>query len=98
VCGLLFCQAMSANMLIKSKRTSLIILAITALILSRLMFLLFNDPEGPNLGVVTGMALIVYVPSLVIFVFRTSTTRLVKLLLAIVIQIIIVTVCYFLLK
>lgn len=43
-----------------SKKISLLILFITSLVCSRTMFLFFNDPEGPNLLVVTGVAVIVY--------------------------------------
>ena len=34
------------------------------------MFALFDDPEGPNLVVVTGMALIVYVLSLGVYLLN----------------------------
>jgi hypothetical protein len=74
---------------LKSKKTSLIILAITALMLSRLMFVFFNDPEGPNLLVVTVAAAIVYFLSLIAYVYNLSESK--KLLLAIFIQIVVVT-------
>jgi drug/metabolite transporter (DMT)-like permease len=74
---------------LKSKKTSLIILAITALMLSRLMFVLFNDPEGPNLVVIIGAAAILYLLSFIAYVYNLSESK--KLLLAIFIQIVIVT-------
>lgn len=37
-----------------------IILGIVSLILSRLSFLLINDPEGPNLLIVTVFAIFIY--------------------------------------
>lgn len=81
-----------------SKKTSLVILGITALACSRLMFLFFNDPEGPNVPVVVGMAVIIYSLSLVVSLFNHSTAGLKKILLAISIQIMITLVFYFLLK
>ncbi len=76
-------------MYFKSKRTSLLILGITAIMCSRIMFALFNDPEGPNLLIVIGMALILYVLSLATYLFARSMDGLKKLLLAVLIQVII---------
>ncbi len=42
----------------------LLILAVTAAACSRLIFFLIEDPEGPNLLVVMGMAAILFVLSL----------------------------------
>lgn len=83
-------------MYFKSKKTQLLILAITALVLSRAMFVFFNDPEGPNLLVVTVLAVIVYVVSLASYASKFSNSK--KLLLAILIQIALVIVLYFCLK
>lgn len=44
-----------------SKKTSLILLGIASLGVSRLLFLFVNDPEGPNVVVVGGLAVILYV-------------------------------------
>ena len=93
-------------MYFKSKKTSLLILGITAIALSRAMFVFFDDPEGPKLLVVMVGALAVYLPSLAVYVFGSSTkpqffpslTGLKRLLLVILIQIIIVTNFYFCLK
>lgn len=92
-----------ADMYFKSKKASLLILGITSIICSRVMFLFFNDPEGPNLLVVIGMAAIVYSLSLAVYLFNPSKrylpflsfTGLKRLLLVILIQIIIVTGFYF---
>ena len=46
---------------------SLLILAMTALACSRGMFALFDDPEGPNLLVVGGMAAIIYLMSSAVY-------------------------------
>ncbi len=85
-------------MYFKSKKTSLLILGITALVCSRILFSFFNDAEGPNLVVVIGMALILYFLSLVIYLRNFSVTGSKKLLLAILIQILLVTGFYFLLS
>jgi hypothetical protein len=84
-----------------SKKVSLVILGVTAILCSRAMFFFFNDPEGPNLLVVTGMAVLVYLLSLPVYLFYPPTvsfTGLKRLLLVIFVQILIVTVLYFLLK
>jgi hypothetical protein len=65
------------------------------------MFLFFNDPEGPNLLVVMGMAVIVYFLSLAVYLLGSSTlllTGIKRLLLVIFIQIILVTGFYFFLN
>ncbi len=84
-------------MYFKSKKISLLILFVTSLVCSRVMFLFFNDPEGPNLLVVIGMAVFVYFLSLAVYVFHPSTklTGLKRLLLVILVQILIVTGFFF---
>ncbi len=52
----------------KPKKIPLILLAIVAVTLSRAMFFFFDDPEGPNLLVVIGMATIIYFLSLGIYI------------------------------
>ncbi len=82
----------------KSKKTSLLILGITSIVCSRILFLFFNDPEGPNLLVVMGMSVLVYFLSLAVYLYYPSTlslTGLKRLLFVILIQIIIVTGFYF---
>lgn len=85
-------------MYFKSKKASLLILGIASIACSRTMFLLFNDPEGPNLLVVMGMAAIVYFLSLAIYLSKLSLTGFKRLLMVIFIQIIIVTAFYFFLN
>lgn len=78
-----------------SKNTSSLILGITSFVFTRILFLLFNNPEGPNLLIVTGMALIIYGISLTVYSFAISLKTLsplsntpqIKLLLVMVIQI-----------
>ena len=60
---------------------------------SRTLFFLFHDPEGPNLLVVTILAVILYVTSFIVWRFIPATT-IKKLLLAICTQILIVTGLY----
>ena len=40
----------------------LLILAVVSFAVSRLLFALVNDPEGPNLLIVTVLALVIFVP------------------------------------
>jgi hypothetical protein len=58
-----------AIMFLGSKKTSLAILALTSLTFARLFFLLINDPEGPNLIVVTGLGVIIFAASLALYIF-----------------------------
>lgn len=72
------------------------LLGASALVCSRAMFAFFNDPEGPNLLIVTVMAAVVYAVSLAAYVPNFSNTK--KFLLAILIQILFVTGLYLLLN
>lgn len=83
---------------IKAKNTQLIILGVTALICSRTMLVLFNDPEGPNLVVVIGMAIILYSLSFTLYVPKPRTAGTKKLICAILIQILAATTLYFFLR
>jgi hypothetical protein len=51
----------------KPKKSTLLLLAIASLGLSRIVFLFIHDPEGPNLVVVLGLALIIFLVSLGIY-------------------------------
>lgn len=82
----------------KSNKKTLLILGITSMMFSRVMFFFFDDPEGPNLLVVTVTAVIVYSLSLVVYTCKPlgfSFTRLKKLIYIIFIQILIVAGLYF---
>ena len=85
-------------MYFKSKKTPFLILGITAIVCSRALFSFFNDPEGPNLLVVTVMALIIYCVSLPVYLYSSSIVGFKRLLLAIFIQLLLVIVLYFCLK
>lgn len=64
------------------------------------MFFFFNDPEGPNLLVVPGTALIVLLTSLAVYVSRPTIqkTNRQRLSLAILTQLILISGLYFLLR
>lgn len=82
-----------------SKRPALFILGLTAIVCSRIMFVFFNDPEGPNLLVVGVLAAIVYLVSLgVYFYMPLTTTGFKKALLTVAAQILLVVVLYFVLR
>ena len=81
-----------------SKSASFLILAVTAIVFSRIMFFFFNDPEGPNVLVVAGMAAVVYLLSLGAYALSPAVTISKRLSLIIVIQIVLVGALYFLLK
>ena len=70
------------------------LLAVTAFVCSRTVFHFFNDPEGPNLLIVTVLALILYGASFVAWRFVPATTAGTKLLLGICTQLLIVAGLY----
>jgi hypothetical protein len=76
-----------------ARKTSLLLLGITALVSSRTLFFLFHDPEGPNLLIVTVLALMLYIASFIVWRFIPATTAK-KLLLGICRQVVIVTALY----
>ena len=77
-----------------SKKKSLLVLVITAFLCSRTLFFFFHDPEGPNLLIVTALALILYSASFIAWRFIPATTARKKLLFAICTQLLIVTGLY----
>ena len=85
-------------MFAKSRKTSLLLLGITALLCSKILFFSFNDPEGANLLVVSVMALILYVISWITYTFAKSLATPKKLLLALCAQLIAISVLYVCLK
>lgn len=82
------------------KKTSLLILAVTSVVFSRMMFVFFNDPEGPNLLVVGVAAAVVYGLSVGMYFIYPAPKRdgLSGRLELIVIQILIVTFLTFCLR
>jgi hypothetical protein len=85
-----------ASLYFRSKNTSLLILAVTAIICSRLLFVFFNDLEGPNLLIVAGLALVVYLLSWAAYIFGPfKINGFKRLAVAICIQILLVMDLYF---
>ena len=80
-------------MQVTAGKTSLGLMGITALASSKTLFFLFNDPEGPNLLIVTVLAVMLYIASFIVWRFIPATTPK-KLLLAICTQVAIVTALY----
>ncbi len=76
------------------KKTSLLLLVITAFVCSRTLFFFFHDPEGPNLLIVTVLALLLYTASWIAWRFIPATTAGKRLLFAICTQLLIVTGLY----
>jgi hypothetical protein len=83
-----------ATMLFESKKASLLLLVFAAFVCSRALFFFFNDPEGPNLLIVTVLALVLYGASFIVWRFLPATTASKKLLFAICTQLLIVTGLY----
>ena len=81
-------------MLLESKKASLLLLVITAFVCSRTLFFLFHDPEGPNLLIVTVLALLLYCASVIAWRFIPATSTSKKLLFAICTQLLIVIGLY----
>jgi hypothetical protein len=79
---------------LESQKTSLLLLVITALVCSRTLFFFFHDPEGPNLLIVTVLALLLYSASFIAWKFIPATTKGKRLLLAICTQLLIVIGLY----
>lgn len=79
---------------LESKKASFLPLVITAFACSRALFFLFHDPEGPNLLIVTVLALLLYGASFIAWRFIPATTASKELLFAIGTQLLIVTGLY----
>ena len=87
------------NMDLQSKKISLAILGVTAILCSRTLFFFFNDTEGPNLLIVGGLAMAIYFLSFAAYVFVPSKIQgLKKLSVAVCVQILSVIGLYFCMK
>ena len=85
-----------ANLYFRSKKISLTILAVAAIICSRMLFFFFNDPEGPNLLIIAILALAVYFLSIVVYLFGPSKIKGIQRLSAVIgIQLLTVIILYF---
>lgn len=77
-----------------------LILVVTAMIFSRGIFYLFNDPEGPNLLIVTAFAAIIFAVSLGGNYFHSGTFAIkgtVRIVIGIVVQVITAAIIYWVL-
>jgi hypothetical protein len=84
------------NLYYRSKKISLLLMAVSAFLCTRLLFLFFNDPEGPNLFIVTVFALGIYALSTAAYLFGPSKIKgIQRISAAICIQILSVVVLYF---
>ncbi len=61
-------------MYFKSHKLPLLLLGIASIVCSRICFLFINDPEGPNLLVVFGLAVIIFFVALGILRFSNIIT------------------------
>jgi hypothetical protein len=79
------------------KNWFLVILVVTAFACSRTIFAFIDDPEGPNLLVVTVMAAILFLPSAAAYLsrFQPSLTGFKRTAVAVLIQIVAATCFYF---
>ncbi len=80
-----------------SKKLPLIILGITAIACSRIMFVFFDDPEGPNLLVVAIGAIAIYLLAFPVYKTKRLPFHLTdqkRLPLTILAQVIITTILY----
>lgn len=60
--------------MLESRNVRLIVNAVVALTLSRTVFFLFDDPEGPNLLIVGVLALILMASSTAVHIFNLLPT------------------------
>lgn len=81
-----------------SKRAAFIILGITALVCSRVMFVFFHDSEGPNLLIVAVVAAVIYGLSLLKYRLSPASTGAMKLSLALLAQILVTLGIYLILN
>ncbi len=80
------------------KKLRLVILGITSVICSRALFALFDDPEGPNLLIVLGMAALLYSASLLAYVPGPSSAGSKRFAIAILVQVLLAIGLYLLLS
>jgi hypothetical protein len=82
----------------KSKTVPLLILALTAVVVSGAVFAFFRDQEGPNLVVVMGLAAILYLPCVAFYLSSAIRTSLRRLVGTIVVQVLIAAGVYLALR
>jgi hypothetical protein len=82
-----------------SKKTILVVVGATGLIISRMLFFFFDDPEGPNLLVVVALAMGLFLLSYAVYQLSPLGVKAyMRLFAAICIQILAVVGLYFSLR
>ena len=84
-----------------SKQLPVLILIVSAFLLSGVMLRLFNDPEGPNLLIVAVFAAVIFCASLVGNYFHSGTFAIhgrTRIIIAAVVQFLTASILYFFLK
>lgn len=74
------------------------ILGATAILCSRVLFFFFNDTEGPNLLIVVGLAIVIYLLSLAAYVLLPSKINGLKFSVGVCVQILAVIGLYLYMK
>lgn len=82
----------------KYKLSEIIVLGLSSVLHSKLFFSFINDPEGPNLLIVTALASVIYAVSLLMYFFFLSKVHKGKILLVILMQFLLILILYFFLK
>lgn len=82
------------------KITTLLTLILSSFVLSRALFVFFNDPEGPNLLIVTILAVFLFGVAQTVNKYYSKKVEgeLKKLLLPILVQVVVVVGLHYLLK
>ncbi len=84
------------SLILKTNKSSLLILGVTALIGSRALFLFIQDPEGPNLLIVVGLAAVVDCLSWLVYMsapLRNLNSESKRLLVTVLAQVAFLAVC-----
>lgn len=83
----------------RSKKISLVVLAVLAIICSRTLFFFFNDTEGPNLLIVGVLTIILFIISFACYAFTPAKMQeLNKLSVAVGMQLLSAVILYLVLK
>lgn len=83
-----------SNKLAMLQKNPVLILGVVALILSRVLFFFFNDPEGPNLLIVIVTAVVIAGVSLVTYAFSSSQESPKRFWIAITAQLLVVALAW----
>ena len=81
-----------------SNKSMLVALGVTAFVTSRTTFFFIDDPEGPNLLIVSVLAAVLFGVSMSVFWYKTSLGSRALFMLAVVLQVVTAVVLYFLFR